>query len=176
MAQAIGNVSCEHSDLTPLVLAIGEMAEETQKRVVVQYGTRTEIVSFNSSEGVFDSSLLIEAARPLFKDFLPHVAMAVQVSNKEFGEWIDVEKEEDSITSMSKLSHVSENKRMLVVLEAGQVENLPGVLLGAFFVFNISYPKSLKPFYLLLENILLEKPSEKMPATVKVILNSLRHV
>lgn len=176
MAHAIGNVSCEHSDLTSLVLAIGEMAEETQKRVVVQYGTRTKIVSFNSSEGVFDSSLLIEVARPLFKDFLPHVAMAMQASNKEFGEWIDVEEEEDSHYFYVETEPCQRKHTYASGVRSWPSRESAGCTSWSIFCFR--YLLSEKP-----ETILPAtgehpsgKSSEKMPATVKVILNSLRHV
>jgi hypothetical protein len=63
-----------------------------------------------------------------------------------------------------------------IVLELTSPADLVGALLGTFFVFNIQYPLNTKQFYLALESMMLEKTSEKMPTSLKVIMNSLKRV
>jgi hypothetical protein len=61
-----------------------------------------------------------------------------------------------------------------VVLEVKQPADLPGVLLGAYFVFNIDYPEKQKPFFLVTESLLIGKTSEKMTAALKGTVALLR--
>ena len=63
-----------------------------------------------------------------------------------------------------------------ITLEVEKPDDLPGALLGAFFVYNISYPSNLKPLFLVLESALLGQCSEKMPSRLKVVMNNLLHV
>jgi hypothetical protein len=58
-------------------------------------------------------------------------------------------------------------------LQTEQAGDLPGLLLGAYFVFNISYFEKLKPFYLMLEAVMFGRTSEKMPAALRGTLSNL---
>jgi hypothetical protein len=61
---------------------------------------------------------------------------------------------------------------------AGQIrkaEHLPGALIASYYVFNIVFPAHLKPFYLLLENCLIGRCSEKMSSSTKSVFTALYH-
>lgn len=62
-----------------------------------------------------------------------------------------------------------------VVVESQHAADLPGLLLGAYFVFNMAYPERLKPLYFSLKFLLFERTSEKMSAALRGTLNNLSH-
>ena len=64
-------------------------------------------------------------------------------------------------------AHLVVDKR---VIDRVPVDNLPFVLLSAFFVFNICYPKGCNNFYSMLEILTLKYSSEKASPSVKHLL------
>ena len=62
-----------------------------------------------------------------------------------------------------------------IISEIQGFENIPFILLSAFFVFNIKYPAGCNNFYSFLEVLLLQLPIKKASITVKHFISSLSH-
>ena len=60
-----------------------------------------------------------------------------------------------------------------IVFEIEKVQNIPLILLAAYFAFNIQYPDGCKNFYAFLEVVFLNVASSKVAASVKHVLSAL---
>ena len=47
------------------------------------------------------------------------------------------------------------------------------ILIAAYYVFNISYPKGLETFFYFFEHIILDKKPKKVPSTMNQFLSLL---
>ncbi len=63
----------------------------------------------------------------------------------------------------------------IIVCECTPIENIPLILLSAFFCFNIHYPQGCHNFYSFMEYIFLNKNS-KLAASVKHFIASLKNI
>ena len=63
-----------------------------------------------------------------------------------------------------------------LVCEVQNICNIPFVLMAAFFVFNVCYPKGYSNLFSFMEIQTLDYPSGKASATVKHFLSSLNHL
>ena len=80
---------------------------EQTKRVCVQYGTRSKIISF-LSDGVKDIARITEAPKRAFAGDLPTSKIEFQSFDKLFDEWIDVDDAEpvDDLKKLRLVCHV----------------------------------------------------------------------
>ena len=80
------------------------------------------------------------------------------------------------------IGHISAVKQAFLVVDKTIISEipidctLPFVLLAAFFVFNICYPKGCANLFSFLEIITFNYPASKSSATVKHFLSSLENV
>ncbi len=63
----------------------------------------------------------------------------------------------------------------VIVCECTPIENIPLLLLSAFFCFNIHYPQGCNNFYAFMEYVFLNKNS-KLPASVKHFIACLKNI
>ena len=62
-----------------------------------------------------------------------------------------------------------------IVDQVTSVQDIPLLLMSAFFVFNICYPKGCNNFYSFLEVIVLNFSPEKATPSVKYLLTKVSH-
>ena len=64
----------------------------------------------------------------------------------------------------------------IVVCEVPQVNDLPFILLSAYFVFNICYPKDCNNLFSFMEIVTLQYPPNRASTTVKHTLSALENI
>lgn len=63
-----------------------------------------------------------------------------------------------------------------IIFEVEVLTDIPFVLMSAFFVFNICYPKGCNNLFSFMEILTLNYPSLSASATVKYFLSSLENI
>ena len=63
-----------------------------------------------------------------------------------------------------------------IVCEMEVPNDIPFILMAAFFVFNICYPKGCSNLFSFMEILTLNYPSDRASATVKHFLSSLTNI